>query len=156
MVHLYIQYNLKKLGILNDFEVDVKGLGIGGNADGDITYKGERVVLEVKTMNTFQFMKLVKPDPKHVKQASIYADRLGLEKILFIYYDKSTSDLKLYLVPLNAKYVEDLNTTLKNTITKFKKAKIRKKTPKTERACNNQGCSRASECPYAVRCFKED
>lgn len=153
MIHLYLQLNLKKLGILIEHEVDVKGDGIGGNADGKVTYNNEVMVLEIKSMNPYVFQKLIKPDSKHVKQASIYADKLGLAKILFIYYNKATSEIKTFVVEKDVSYLDKLYGKLKGVLQKLKIAKMRR--VDFDKACNNRICERAVECPYVNRCFNE-
>jgi hypothetical protein len=108
MVHLYIQTSLYYEGLLEEAEVAVydKRTNIVGHADGIVKQKddvfpdllaGERAMLEIKTINSYGFngnkyrAGLTEPKIEHIKQASIYADILGLDKIVFIYYNKDNS-----------------------------------------------------------------
>ena len=100
MLHLYMQENLDRAGILSDFEVEVKALkyGIEGKMDGKVLFVGyddlqnyydeEEMALEFKSINDRGFSMLRSPKPEHLKQASLYSYPLGLKRICFVYYNK--------------------------------------------------------------------
>lgn len=163
MVHLYLQYNLWRMGLLEEAEAAVvsEEFGVSGKTDGIIVYEGERMVLEIKTITTFGFAKLTKPYEKHINQASIYAHFKGLSKILFIYYDKNTSDMKYFIEEVNVKFVAKFKREAEPVIKKYntnlrktRSADVTKHTVGFDRICSSQATERAMGCPFASFCFK--
>ena len=88
--HVYVQMILYRTGLLAQAEVPVvnKERYLNGKADGVFKEEvfGEKVVLEIKTMNNWNFTKAVfKPFKKHEFQASLYARELDAKKVLYLY-----------------------------------------------------------------------
>lgn len=172
LVHLYLQENLDRAGILKDFETPVRALqfGIEGNTDGIITFSGvddlnnfyqpEDMILEIKTINEYGFKALRKPKPEHIKQASIYGYFLGMKRIVFLYYNKNTSDQKIYVVDIDFPYVENFKKLAKSIVDKYssnvkkhRSADIDKHTDIPDMICKNRSNDRAMNCPFANYCF---
>lgn len=173
MMHLYVQENLERVGILKDFEVDVDApaYGIKGKMDGLVEFVGtddygmyyepQEMALEIKTINSYGFKWLRSPKPEHIKQASIYGHFLGLKKIVFVYYDKNTSELKIFVEPVDDEYVEGFKVLASNII-KIWNTNIRKHRTKKvidhenipKKVCKNRTTNRAMECAFADFCFK--
>lgn len=108
--HLYAQQKLKDAGILIKAEVQVKNddWKVDGLTDGDIRIP-EKALLEIKTMNSFQYKKACitnKPFESHVKQASLYAHFKGYEWIVFLYFNKDTSDKKEFVYKVDKSIIE--------------------------------------------------
>ena len=104
--HIYVQNLLFQLDFLEGAEVPVvnKKKYLNGKADGVFKPEvfGERVVLEIKTMNSWNYQKAVfKPFKKHEFQASLYARELDIKKVLYLYINKDTSEMKDFLMPIN-------------------------------------------------------
>lgn len=101
--HTYIQDLLAVAGVLVGREVSVKSkrYRISGRADGIVEEDGIKYLLEIKTMNSWSFGGLTAPNENHIIQASIYADILGLDYIMFIYINKDTSALKEFKISKN-------------------------------------------------------
>ena len=152
--HLYIQSILYQLGLLEQAEVPVvnKERYISGSADGVFKESvfGEKVVLEIKTMNDYQWKKAVfKPFDHHEFQASIYARELGAKKILYLYINKNTSEIKEFLVPVNEDQIELADRKMNRVIKAVKSKTI------PERTCGDRFCDVASTCAWATLCFKK-
>lgn len=152
--HLYVQSILYQLGLLEQAEVPVvnKARYLSGSADG--VFKefvfGEKVVLEIKTMNDFQFKKAVfKPFDKHESQASIYARELGAKKVLYLYINKNTSEMKEFLMPINEDQLELADRKMNRVINAVHAGK----TP--DRLCGDRFCETAATCPFATYCFSK-
>ena len=168
LIHWYVQSNLLRAGRLKAAEVLVedKSLGVRGSGDG-IAYvyvnsnEAEEALLEVKSMNTFQFGSLQAPVETQVKQATIYAKILGLKWILMFYYDKNTSAIKTFVVQPNEAFFlrfADLARTLTQLLarnTKLARSRDAKHHALPARTCPAITCARAKKCPYAKRCFLE-
>lgn len=174
MLHLYIQENLDRLGVLKDFEVpvDAPQFGISGKMDGIIEFVGnddlgvyydlEDMVLEVKSINDYGFTSLRKAKPEHLKQASIYGGLLGLKRICFLYYNKNTSAHKIFVHDVDFKYLEGFKETAGSIIQLFNNnvRKLRTNDVKLhdglipKRICQNRTTKRAMDCAFADYCFK--
>ena len=99
--HHYAQQKLKAAGILVKAEVRVHDADwkIDGRADGDLRIP-EKALLEIKTMGSFQFKKAIiqnKPFDYHIKQAGLYAHFLGYKYVVFLYFNKDTSEMKEFV-----------------------------------------------------------
>lgn len=172
LVHLYIQENLQRLGILKDFETPVfaPDFGIQGKTDGIVEFEGlddlnnfylpEDMILEIKTINDYGFKALRKPKPEHIKQASIYGHFLGMKKICFVYYNKNTSDLKIYVADVDNDYVEnfkklagELIKLFNSNVRKHRTSDVSFHTNIPKRICKNRSTERAMNCAYSDFCF---
>lgn len=151
--HLYIQNILYKIGLLEQAEVPVINdeKRICGHADGVFKEKvfGEKVVLEIKTMNSWTYQRAVfAPFKKHEFQASLYARELGAKKILFLYINKDTSEIKDFLVPLNAEQLKIADKKMGDVLECIENDEL------PTRVCGDKFCDAAISCCYANQCFK--
>lgn len=173
IMHLYVQENLDRLGVLKDFEVPVSSpkYGVEGKMDGIISFIGsddygnyydeEDMVLEIKTINDYGFKALRKPKPEHIKQASIYGAFLGLKRICFVYYNKNNSDLKIFVEDIDFAYVDGFKSLAKGVIQSYNKELRRTRSKLVsnhdnipKKICRNRTTKRAMECAFADYCFK--
>ena len=151
--HIYIQMILYRTGLLEQAEVPVidEEKYLNGKADGVFKEEvfGEKVVLEIKTMNNWNFTKAVfKPFKKHEFQASLYARKLGAKKILYLYINKDTSEIREFLMPIND---EQLSAADKIMTTVIDNVKAKTLPP---RKCADKFCDEALSCPFVSLCFK--
>lgn len=154
--HIYMQNLLYQLGLLEAAEVPVvnKERFLNGKADGVFKKEvfGERVVLEIKTMNTWNYGKAVfKPFKKHEFQASLYARELGIKKVLYLYINKDTSEIKDFLMPINEEELAEADKKMDKVINSVKSGTI----PDRPSACSDRLCDLAIDCPFASLCFKK-
>lgn len=152
--HIYMQNILYRIGYLEQAEVPVinKKRYLNGKADGVFKKEvfGERVVLEIKTMNNWNFSKAVfKPFKKHEFQASLYARELGIKKVLYLYINKDTSEIREFLMPINEEQLAIADKKMGAVI-----GHVEGKTL-PERSCTDKFCDNALACPFASLCFKE-
>lgn len=153
--HIYMQNILYRLGYLKAAEVPVinKEKYLNGKADGVFKKEvfGEEVVLEIKTMNNWNFSKAIfKPFKKHEFQASLYARELGIKKVLYLYINKDTSEIRDFLMPINEEQLELADKKMNKVISHVKD----KTFPK--RSCVDKFCDQAIVCPFATLCFKSE
>lgn len=147
-IHLYVQVKLLIAGVLEEMEVDVISdeLFVKGKADGVVNLKGEKYVLEIKSINSYQFAKLkFGPLNKHRGQASLYAHILGIEKIIYLYVNKDSLEIKEFIEPIEKK-------DLKIMLSFIESVKTAKEVP--ERTCVNKFTDQALRCSYCSICFK--
>lgn len=151
--HIYIQAILYRIGYLEQAEVPVvnKKKFLNGKADGVFKKEifGEKVVLEIKTMNNWNFTKAIfKPFKKHEFQASLYARELGAKKVLYLYINKDTSEIREFLMPLNEEQLAIADKKMDKIITHVKEKTL------PPRCCSDKFCDNALACPFASLCFK--
>lgn len=147
--HAYLQNILYKSGCLKASEVRVKSLRYRtvGSADGIVTLSGKDYLLEIKSINSNSFKRLVAPLQKHIEQATIYAHLLKLENIIFLYVDKDTCELLEFIVKVDKKVVETFADTV-DSLLSFKDGEV------PERTCDNVHEKRALDCKFCTHCFK--
>ena len=151
--HIYMQNILYRIGYLEQAEVPVinKEKYLNGKADGVFKEEvfGEKVVLEIKTMNNWNFSKAVfKPFKKHEFQASLYARELGAKKVLYLYINKDTSEIREFLMPINEEQLELADKKMNAIISHVKSRTL------PEKSCGDKFCDNALACPFASLCFK--
>lgn len=152
--HVYMQNILYQIGLLEQAEVPVvnKEKYLNGKADGVFKEEvfGEKVVLEIKTMNSWTFQKAVfKPFAKHEFQASLYARELGAKKVLYLYINKDTSEIRDFLMPINEEQLAQADKKMADVISHVKAGSLPKRT------CTDRDCENAWACPFASLCFKD-
>lgn len=83
-----------------DATISVAGCRVKGSCDGIVIRRsdGYRFAIEVKSKASGLFQKLVKPDPAHILQASVYAKLHKVWWTTIIYWDKDTQYLKEFPV----------------------------------------------------------
>lgn len=154
--HVYMQNILYQIGYLEQAEVPVinKERYLNGKADGIFKLEvfGEKVVLEIKTMNSWNFQKAVfRPFKKHEFQASLYARELGAKKVLYLYINKDTSEIKDFLMPINEEQLELADKKMNLVIDSVKEGTL----PPRPRNCTDKLCDLAIGCPFASLCHKK-
>lgn len=152
--HIYMQCILYRIGYLEQAEVPVinKDKYLNGKADGVFKREvfGEKVVLEIKTMNNWNFTKAVfKPFKKHEFQASLYARELGAKKVLYLYINKDTSEIREFLMPINEEQLSIADKKMGTIIKHVEEGTVPAK------SCSDKFCDNALACPFASLCFKE-
>jgi hypothetical protein len=149
--HTYIQNALEKVGILKEREaavVDPKRK-INGRADGILHIEGSDVLLEIKTMNGFQFSKLNRPLEHHEYQASLYADILGIDNILYLYVNKDSCELKEFYIKKNNALVNEANEKIYLILDAVSFL------APPDRICSSKISKQALSCGYCNHCFTE-
>lgn len=151
--HIYMQSILYRIGLLEQAEVPVvnKEKYLNGKADGVFKEEvfGEKVVLEIKTMNNWNFTKAIfKPFKKHEFQASLYARELGAKKVLYLYINKDTSEIREFLMPINEEQLAIADKKMGTIISHVKEGTI------PIRSCSDKFCDNALACPFSSLCFK--
>lgn len=110
-------------------------------------------VLEIKSINTHEFKKLTGPKPEHVTQALSYAwmPQLkkrypGLQGAVLVYYDKNTSELCEFSIPMGETPPPHLDV-----VGDVMRAKAVGEVP--ARVCRASHEARAVDCPFSAVCF---
>lgn len=151
--HIYMQNILYRMGYLEQAEVPVVNTEkyLNGKADGMFKESvfGEKVVLEIKTMNNRNFTKAIfRPFKKHEFQASLYARELGAKKVLYLYINKDTSEIRDFLMPINEEQLSLADAKMNEVISHVKEKTF------PDRMCKDKFCENALACPFSTLCFK--
>ncbi len=148
--HLYAQIILKHAGILEQAEVPVVDVKrkISSRCDGIIKWSSERLMLEIKTMNSNQYRKGIHaPFEKHKKQAGLYATELKLSGTIFLYFNKDTSEYKFHFWKVEPTLIAPLYEKMADVLTV-------KKPPVRIDGCDSKSSVCATKCPYRNHCWK--
>ena len=103
---------LWEAGILEAAEYPIvnKKKRIAGRADGIVKFQGKRHLLEIKTINSFQFPKVkYAPLSNHEYQASLYASEAGIDSVIYLYICKDTSEISVHVKPPKKSHVKNAN-----------------------------------------------
>lgn len=76
-------------------------LYITGSCDGVLELDSARAGLEIKSINDKGFRALSGPKLPHLWQATTYSKALDLPFMVYLYFNKNTSDLVEYVIPFN-------------------------------------------------------
>ena len=102
-IHEVIQSILheEEEGFSSERTASLAGTAVSGSCDGDLANEG----LEIKSISHKGFIKLRSPKTEHKKQGSTYCAALGLDKMLFVYYNKRTGEIATFYEPMDPKLV---------------------------------------------------
>jgi len=94
-----------------------KGLNVKGHCDGVVVpgrFEGnmDEWALEAKTMKPDKFALLVAPLPAHLHQINVYMHLLGMTRGIFLYFCKSTGEVKEYTCDYDPAYWRDVESKI--------------------------------------------
>jgi hypothetical protein len=127
--------------------------GIVGHIDGILVMPwGEKVLLEVKTMDGKWFKSLSTPDPKYIFQISVYLWALGIDRCLLTYFSKDADapKPKTFWVKRDDGVVE----AVKSRIALYKMSWPEKRLCVGN--CKRDTERAAERCSHRLECFRED
>ena len=101
--------------------------------DAVIDFLGTATIIEIKSMNTYEFKKLNKAPNNAYVQVQIYMGLLGIPQSLIVVEDKNTQELKVFKITYN---VEDSMLYMKRRLA-IKKCVDAGKIPYKKRICEN-------------------
>ena len=96
----------------------VAGAWIRGSCDGVLIHRETlyKFAIEIKTISHDEFLKLTKPKPWHIRQASVYAKLQGLRFVVILYWDKNTHNLKEFTVEVDEELWKEVRGRVKKLI----------------------------------------
>ena len=125
---------------------------VGYTPDAILTINGKKYVVEIKSVNTYQFMKMTS-HPTAMKQVNMYMHFTGIHDGIILCDDKNTQNFKIFMVKYNpdivAPYIERLEAVqyYKNRV--LEEGKMVKRCPQ----CTSKVCKRAITCPMRDACW---
>jgi CRISPR/Cas system-associated exonuclease Cas4 (RecB family) len=90
----------------NEFRLRDENLRITGKRDGKLLIDGEPYLLELKSINTFSFMKLNDAMPDHLIQFNIYMYLDKTYKGLILYEDKNSQRYRIFVADYDEKIIQ--------------------------------------------------
>lgn len=154
--HTYIQMRLHAAGILDESEAEVisRRWKISGRADGILTLEilgFGKVLLEIKTINNFQFGKVkFAPLPKHETQAGIYARILKVDYICYLYINKDTCEITEHILPVKKSRVNKAFEKMQYVLDSVEEETLPERVH-----CTSNSSPMALKCQYCTKCFKD-
>jgi len=118
--------------------------------DAIIDFMGEQQVVEIKSMNTFQF-KHCTSHPSGKKQLMMYMHLTGIHKGFVLVEDKNTQDFKIFMQKYDATEVEDYVERLEAI--RFYKRRVLEEGKMVKGICSSRDCKRAQKCDMRDACF---
>jgi hypothetical protein len=119
---------------------------------------GTEMVGEIKSVNTFQFQKMVKENKEHEsgkKQLNLYMGLTGIHKGFTLCEDKNTQDFKVNLYDYDKASARPYIERLEN-VQKYKKNLLEKgKLVKRHEKCTGYTCKMAMACPMREVCYNK-
>ena len=89
-------------------DIEIPELRIKGKMDGVINWKGEQWIIEIKSMNPYQYAKLLAPPDYYLPQSEIYQLASGIHKMIWIFEDKATQQQREFITQHNYKNIEKI------------------------------------------------
>lgn len=151
-VHLRWQILLDRYGILEQWEVpiEVPELDLVGHCDGIIEIDGERLALEIKSINDRGFKALREgPKEEHRFQVNLYMHALGLSRAVILYENKNTSETKEFVVTFSKKMLRQFKET-RDVI----RESLDTDTP-PEKEGDHAGCTVCRWCDFSRVCHED-
>jgi len=154
IIHVYIQYHLYRKGVLAAAEAAAvrPERRIRGKADGLLSFSfyrgGKKILLEIKTANSFSFSK-AKREPllKHKRQTTVYANALGIDQVLFVYINKDTSEMAEHLMDVDPAITAETELVMREVVESVETGTA------PSRSCRDAYTNNALNCPYRDHCF---
>lgn len=91
--------------------VNIPHLRVKGKMDGVLVWKDEKWIVEIKSMNPYQYANLSAPPDYYIPQTDIYMMASGIHKTIWIFEDKATQNWREFLThhdPKNIAKILDL------------------------------------------------
>lgn len=148
---LFIRGGLCKAEDL-DYSKLNKTYEIGYTPDAIITIKGIQYVVEIKSVNTYQFQKMTS-HPTGAKQVNMYMHFTGIHNGIVLCDDKNTQNFKVFVVKYNKDMVDPYVERLEAV--KYYKDRVFEEGKMVARCsqCTSKVCKRAIVCSMRDACW---
>jgi len=83
-------------------------LRIKGKMDGVLEWKDEQWIIEIKSINQYQFQSLKNPPDYYIPQSDIYMMGSGIHKVIWLFEDKSSQNIREFITFHNIKNIESI------------------------------------------------
>lgn len=101
-----ILYRLK-IGVTTEIQIPAQEM-VSGRADAILCIDNENYVLDIKSMNSFIFRKLLQPKEENVFQLQLYLHYFNIKKGILLYIDKDQQEIKEFFIEYDESMVKGL------------------------------------------------
>ena len=101
-----ILYRLR-LGVVTEIPIPSQEI-ISGRADAILCIGNENYVLDIKSMNSMIFRKLLAPKEENIYQIQLYMHFFNIKKSILLYIDKDQQEMKEFFVDYDEALCKDL------------------------------------------------
>ncbi|MDO8524204.1 MAG: PD-(D/E)XK nuclease family protein [bacterium] len=101
-----ILYRLK-IGVTTEVKIPEQEL-ISGRADAILCLAGENYVLDIKSINSMAFRKLMAPKEENLYQIQLYLHYFKIKKGILLYIDKDRQEIKEFIIIYDVNLVSQL------------------------------------------------
>lgn len=135
-----------------DYSLFNKQFKLGFTPDAKLTIDGEKYVVEIKSVNTYQFQNMTS-HPSALKQVNMYMHFTGIKKGIILCEDKNTQAFKVFVVKYNpeviAPYLERLEAIKYYTKRVYKEGKMVARCSE----CTTYMSKKSMKCPMRDACW---
>lgn len=135
-----------------DFSKFYKKYEVGYTPDAILMIDGVQYVVEIKSVNTYQFQKMTS-HPTAAKQIQMYMHFSGIHKGIVLCDDKNTQAFKIFLVNYDPDVIEPYIERLERVQYYKEKALKEHKMVKRCEKCNSKMSKRAMQCAMRDACW---
>lgn len=115
-------------------------------------FNDEWIVVEIKSVNTFQFQKMDK-HPSAWKQCQWYMHNLGFKHGIVLSEDKNTQDFKIEVYEYDSKLVAPFIERAESIIYYYNRVITEHKMVSRPEKANSPNCKKCKECPLRDACW---
>lgn len=98
-----------KIGVITEVKIPEQEI-ISGRADAILCLDGENYVLDIKSINSFQFKRLTSPKDENLAQIQLYLYYFKIKKGILLYIDKDQQEIKEFMIEYDPALAENLLT----------------------------------------------
>lgn len=103
-----ILYRLR-IGVTTEVSIPAQEI-ISGRADAILCIGGENYVLDIKSINSMIFKKMISPKEENIYQIQMYLHYFNINQGILLYIDKDQQEFKEFIVQYDSVLVNDLLT----------------------------------------------
>lgn len=115
-------------------------------------FDGEKIVVEIKSVNTFQFQRMDK-HPSAWKQCQWYMHNTGFKHGIVLSEDKNTQDFKIEVYSYDSKLVAPFVERSESIMYYYNRVMTEHKMVARPKEAKNPDCKKCKECPLKDACW---
>lgn len=115
-------------------------------------FDGEKIVVEIKSVNTFQFQRMDK-HPSAWKQCQWYMHNTGFKHGIVLSEDKNTQDFKIEVYSYDSKLVAPFVERAESIMYYYNRVMTEHKMVARPKEAKNPDCKKCKECPLKDACW---
>ena len=127
-------------------QVEILDPPVRFSCDGIISWKGENILLEIKSSEFASWNDLTDPKPQHIDQTKCYCALLNLHRVFFFYIDRQYGGVKCYDVRYKDDELQQVWDDMKAVQDAVKYHLCPEPLPKGDSWCTDAHCKYYKKC----------